>query len=256
VGVVHLHQTVAAPGAYEFLADLEAAPATALPQGELLATMVRAGVEDAPAMLTDFLAANLLQRLGNRVGLTTFGIRTLLLLEAVNGGDIKTIYHRLGRYDTTLRMYELVREGMTSQFLQSINNRPGFSRLYLCSPWIGLTALQQAMLVHALIHEEKRGHAPELLVITRPDGERHRPPDTVKPFRDLGATIFLNQRLHTKLYIREPTQSGGFSMAIVGSQNLTKSQYLELGIRVNSDGIMVNQLIAYFWELCNASREV
>jgi hypothetical protein len=43
--------------------------------------------------------------------------------------------------------------------------------------------------------------------------------------------------------------SGGYSMAILGSQNLTRSNYLELGIRINSDSQIINKLIAYFWEL-------
>ena len=45
-------------------------------------------------------------------------------------------------------------------------------------------------------------------------------------------------------------------MAIVGSQNLTKSNYLELGIRINSDNQVIDHLIAYFWEITNYSHEV
>lgn len=219
--------------------------------------MLRAGVEDPASTLTDFLAAGLLSRYGKRIGLSTFGIRTSLLLDAVNGGDLREIYHRLGQYDNTLRRYELIREGMTTEFLRSINERPGFSRLYFCSPWISLDSRQQRMLAHAIMRAEKRGHRPDLFVICRPaETIEDQPPDTIVPFQDLDANIFLNQRLHTKLYIREPDRGGGYSMAIVGSQNLTKSQYLELGIRINADSVMVNQLIGYFWKLVNASVEV
>jgi hypothetical protein len=45
-------------------------------------------------------------------------------------------------------------------------------------------------------------------------------------------------------------------MAIVGSQNLTKSRYLELGVRINSDSQMIDRLIGYFLELTNHSREI
>jgi hypothetical protein len=252
----HLHQTVATPGGFEFLKALEALPVTALAETEVLALMTQTGIEDVAAALADFRAAGLLSQYGERIGLTTFGIRTALLLEALNGGDIRDVYRRLGRYDSTLQMYELLREGMTTYFLQSINNRPGFARLYFCSPWIRLNAAQQTMLAHAVMQSEARRVAPELFVITRPaDDGGNDPPDSVKPFVDLGATIFINRRLHTKLYIREPDQSGGYSMAIVGSQNLTRAQYLELGIRINADSVMVNQLIGYFWELANASLE-
>ena len=238
----------------EFLREIEATSSTALPPEEILAAMVRAGVEDPRTLLTDFLASNLLQRWGDRVGLTTLGIRTLLLLEALNGADVRAIYRRLSDYDSTLRMYELVREGMTGQFLRSINDRPGFARLYFCSPWIRLDIRQRQMLVHAVVQEEKHGLAPEVLVITRLDKDDHAD-ESLEVFRQLRATIFFNARLHTKLYIREPGQSGGYPMAIVGSQNLTRSQHLELGIRINADSVMVDQLIAYFWELCNASVE-
>jgi hypothetical protein len=251
-----LHQTVAVPGGYEFLRTLEGSSATALSEGELLALMTEAGLEDPPSTLGDFLAAGLLSRFGTRIGLTTFGIRTLLLIEALDGGDIRDVYRRLSYYDSTLRMYELVREGMTTRFLESIVDRPGFARLYFCSPWISLDDRQRSMLLHAVHRAGRRGVAPEIFVITRPDGQRHLPPDSVKPFRDLGASVFLSSRLHTKLYIREPDSSGGYSMAIVGSQNLTRSEYLELGIRIGADSVMVDQLIAYFWELCNASVEV
>jgi len=254
--VAHMHETVAVRGGYAFLRAFESTPTTALSEDVVLSEMMRAGVDDPTATLNDFMAAGLLSRYGERIGLTTYGIRTALLLEAINGGDLRDVFRRLGRYDSALRMYELVREGMTTQFLSSINNRPGFSRLYFCSPWIGLDARQISMLTHAVIQSERFGSAPELIVITRPADVDGRAPDTLKPFRDLGASIFLNSRLHTKLYIREPDKSGGYSMAIVGSQNLTRSQYLELGIRINADSVMVNQLIAYFLELCNASEEV
>jgi hypothetical protein len=145
---------------------------------------------------------------------------------------------------------------MTSQFLESIVERPGFSRLYFCSPWINLDTRQRDMLAHAIMREERRGGCPELHVICRPsEVAADRAPEALAPFEKLGATILLNGRLHTKLYIREPDKSGGYSMAIVGSQNLTKSQYLELGIRINADSAIISQLIRYFWDLANASQE-
>lgn len=253
----HLHQTIATPGGYEFLMELEANPATALAEEEILSRMFQVGVEDPPSTFNDFVAANLLQRLGERVGLSPFGIKTLLLLQAVNGGDLRAIYRRLSTYDSSLQMYELVREGMTGEFLENISNRPGFSRLYFCSPWIRLDQRQESMLLHSVLQAEGRGRAPELLVLTRPaEEDAGRAPEAVRPFKALGATVFLNRRLHTKLYIREPDRGGGYCMAIIGSQNLTRSQYLELGIRINADSVMINQLIGYFWELCNASVEV
>jgi len=254
----HLHQSVSAPGAYEALRELEGSSVTAFEPGSLRSILASCGVDDPEATIHDFLAANLLHRYGERIGITTLGIRTALLLEAVNGGDLKDIYRRLCRLDSSLHAYELVREGMTTAFLQSLNERPGFGRLYVCSPWISFERRHEETLVHAVLQaQRRRGTNPEILVITRPEvGTDFVAPPAVRVFQDLGATVFLNRRLHTKLYIREPDTSGGYGMAIVGSQNLTRSTYIELGIRINSDSQMIAQLIAYFWELTNYSHEV
>jgi hypothetical protein len=253
-----LSETVGVNGAYEFLQELEASSKTAYPLDELVGIMTGYGASNPQATLEDFVAASILHRDGEQFGLTILGIKTYCLLDAINGGDIRDVYRRLSRLDSTLRTYELIREGMTKAFLQNINERPGFSRLYFCSPWISLDCKQQEMLTHAVIRVEKlRGVQPEIIVITRPEeGTNETVPKTLKPFQDLGASIFLNRRLHTKLYIREPDRSGGYIMAIVGSQNLTKSKYLELGIRINSDSQVIDHLIAYFWEITNYSHEV
>src|SRR6266849_103779 len=254
----HLHQTVSFDGGYETLRALEASSQTAFSLEGMSALMSQCGVENPTPAIAEFVASNLLSRAGDRVGLTTWGIRASLLLEALNGGDLKEIYRRLSQWDSTLRTYELVREGMTEMFLRNINERPGFRRLYICSPWISFNRRQEELLTHAIHQVERsRGVLPEILIITRPAGDDGaRVPTSLTRLQELGATIFLNRRLHTKLYIREPDTSGGFSMAIVGSQNLTKSQYLELGVRINSDSEMIERLINYFLELTNHSREI
>ena len=217
--------------------------------------MAASGVEQPRHTFEDLVAAGVLQVLGVDFGLSTFGIRTVVLLEALNGGDLRLAYDRLSNLDGTLHSYELVREGMTDAFLQNVNARPGFVRLYLCSPWIGLSDHNRNLLVHSLHSAEASGERPELLVLTRPGGDGSAP-SGIAPLQKLGATVFLNPRLHTKLYIREPGRRGGFSMAVVGSQNLTRSNYLELGIRINSDSAMIDRLIAYFWSLSYESVEV
>ena len=143
-------------------------------------------------------------------------------------------------------------------FLRNLVDRPGFGRLYFCSPWISFDK-QQATTLGSAIHryEQKNGRVPDMLVITRPDqGTEARLSKSTAFLRDFGATVYLNKNLHTKLYIREPDFNGGYSMAIVGSQNLTRSNYLELGIRINSDGPMINQLISYFFEISSNSQNI
>ena len=251
----HLHQKLSAPGTYEFLRTFEQTNSTTSPEEQILAMMTTSGVEQPRHTFDELVAAGVLQILGLEFGLSSFGIRTFVLLEALNGGDLRLAYQRLSNLDSMLHSYELVREGMTDTFLENINARPGFVRLYLCSPWIGLSDRNRSLLVHSLHSAEARGECPELLVITRPGADGDAPPG-ITPLQELGATVFLNPRLHTKLYIREPGKRGGYSMAVVGSQNLTRSNYLELGIRINSDSTMVDQLIAYFWALSNESVEL
>lgn len=252
----HLHQTVAFDGGYETLRALEGSSQTLFSHDDMSGLMSGSGVENPIAAMGEFVASNLLSRDGDRFALTTWGIRAALLLEALNGGDLKDIYRRLSQLDSTLRTYELIREGMTEMFLRNINERPGFRRLYICSPWISFSRRHEELLTHAVHQVERtRGVLPEILIITRPGDDGISVPTSLDRLRALGASIFLNKRLHTKLYIREPDTSGGYSMAIVGSQNLTKSRYLELGVRINSDSQMIDRLIGYFLELTNHSRE-
>lgn len=254
----YLNETLGVAGAYDVLKHLESSTSTSFSSGEVRRLMNRSGVDDSSALLQDFLASNILHRSGDRLAMTSQGIRACLLLQAVNGADLKDIYRRLSQLDSSLRMYELIREGMTKAFLRNLNDRPGFLRLYVCSPWVSLDKRQIGMLTNAVNTAERvRGERPEVLLITRPEEKTDDVvPEKAKLFHDLGATIFLNKRLHTKLYIREPGRSGGYSMGIVGSQNLTRSSYLELGIRVNADTQMIRQLIRYFLEITNYSHEV
>lgn len=252
----YLHQTLALSGGFEFLRRLESTRVTSLERHEILSLMELEGIENPVFAVTEFLAAGVLSTYGERIGLSTFGIRMLLLLEAINGADLKLTFERLSQYDSTLRAYQLVREGMTSRFLRSLAERPGLGAIYVCSPWINLDRKDEQILLHAVTRETRRGRTPDIFIITRPTSGDGLVPDGVHPFQALGGTIFLHGRLHTKLYIREPGANGGYTMAIIGSQNLTRSQYLELGILIDSDSVMVRQLIRYFWELSLESSEV
>jgi hypothetical protein len=254
----YTHEVVGFTGAFPFLCALERSARSSFSLSEVLELMESHHVVDAESSLHELVASDILHQSQDSFALTRRGIHTCILLEAINGADLRDIYHRLQRLDSSLRMYELIREGMTKIFLKNINDRPGFGRLYFCSPWISLDKKQKDVLVHAVHqYEKQRGSPPEILVITRPEeGTDKDLPETLAPFRDLGAQIFLNKRLHTKLYIREPDTNGGYAMAIVGSQNLTKSSYLELGIRINSDSHMISHLVAYFLELTNSSYEL
>jgi hypothetical protein len=256
--VKRTHQVVAADGVFEFLLALRSSAQTIYEHDQVHSVLRASGASDTDVTLHELVAERLIFERGDSYGLTSFGIRTCLLLEAINGADLKDVYRHLSRLDSGLRMYELVREGMTRMFLKSLIDRPGIGRLYFCSPWISFDERQANTLSYAVHQFEKRHRRlPEISVITRPEkGTNAAISATAQLLKDrYGATIYLNKSLHTKLYIREPDANGGYLMAIVGSQNLTRSNYIELGIRINSDSSMIGQLISYFFEISNSSRE-
>src|SRR5437867_2721150 len=94
-------------------------------------------------------------------------------------------------------------------------------------------------------HPKPPSHQPPL-------GSTHRSPTPSRPPNH-------NQPRYTKFPMATVssllTRSVGLSMAIVGSQNLTRSNHLELGIRVNNDSRMIDELIRYFLELTSYSTE-
>lgn len=210
----------------------------------------------APASLVDrLIGANLLQRIGDQIAISRSGRKIQLLMDAIEGGDVADICRRLQRIDGR-QSYELVREGMTEGFfadLAQATDRLG--TLYVCSPWINASDLAIKNLRYCFVSASRQPmQLPELLVVTRPTRDQTSP-SSLAPFRELGARVYLHPRLHSKLYIREPDQNGGALFAVVGSQNLTRSRYFELGIRITGDDQLVRQLIRYFMELTNVADE-
>ena len=253
----NVHELVAQPGAAESLRELADSSESAFDRTDLEDQLFANGVTTPTETVDEFLAAQLLERFGTRIGISSFGQRAALLVEALNGGDVEDVYRRLRRLSHADELYELVREGMTGVFLESLVDRPGFGRLYVCSPWINPSKREAAYLKHGfMLAERAQGAAPEVLVISRPPS--NAPAGTeegLQPFRDIGSQLFFHRRVHTKLYVREPNQHGGYTMAIIGSQNLTRSNNFELGIKIANDTGLIDQLIRYFFDLMNVSEE-
>ena len=246
---------LAIPGVDSTLRHLAGAPDSAYPRIQLEDFLHGHGVPAPDSLIDRLISANLLQWIGNHIAISRYGRKVNLLMEAIEGGDVNDVFRRLQRIDGR-QSYELVREGMTESFFASLTQSSGrLGTLYVCSPWINASERAIRHLHYSCLRQS--GHAtqqPEILVVTRPPRGR-RTPSTLVPFQDLGARIFFHRRLHSKLYIREPDQSGGTLLAVVGSQNLTRSRYLELGIRIVGDDQLVRQLIRYFLELTNVSDE-
>jgi len=255
--MVQVRELLARNEVVNCLQHLADAPETALQRKDLEDRVLELGVDKPSEMVDLFIDTGLVVPYGERLGISIVGHRTNLLIRALEGADIEDTYRRLRQLSGHPEMYELVREGMTTTFIRSLIDRPGFRRLYICSPWVNPSEKDAAVLKYAFLTALKRKEdPPELLVVTRPPDLT--PPETqdgLTAFREVGAQIFFNPRLHSKLYIREPDRRGGLAMAIVGSQNLTRSTNLELGIRINGDTRLVDQLIRYFLEITSRSSE-
>jgi hypothetical protein len=229
---------------------------TAFPRPALENMFADHGASSPAEAVEKSMQANLIEPFGPRLGISSLGRRALLLIEALEGGDIEHIFRRLRRMSGARETYELVRQGMTTRFFASLVDHPGVARLFFCSPWIHPTAKEAAILRHTALQVAKRGTRLEVLVLTRPPEMMPKGIEGgLACFKEVGAQFFFHSRLHSKLYIREPDANGGLSMAIVGSQNLTRSNHLELGIRVNNDSRMIDELIRYFLELMSYSTE-
>jgi hypothetical protein len=156
------------------------------------------------------------------------------------------VFDELRLIETTLHRYELVREGMTSRFIKGLLTEPGFQRIYICSPWINLQKDDLGRLAVALDKARRSlARPPEILVLVQtPQIPALR--KSLEILKGFGAEIVEKPKLHSKLYMREPGPSGGLSLAIVGSENLTRQKWIELGIEIRNDSHILSKLRSYF----------
>jgi hypothetical protein len=190
---------------------------------------------------------------GDYVHLTTTGKRTLLLLRALDGQDLAGVWRQLCVLYPSLHRYELVTEGMTRMFIDSLYSRPEAAHIFICSPWLDMDSSTRCVFVEAISRcEQATRRKPEILALTRPVTQTGNWPalaDTVDWLMSLGIEVVFYPNLHSKLYIRQPGSAGTFSMAILGSQNLTKGRNIELGIQVVNDSEIIRKLTGYFFQL-------
>lgn len=207
------------------------------------------GSETPEAVLDDLRVAGFFSARPPGLALTTKAHRTLLFCSGALGASSASVFDELRTIESTLNRYGLVREGMTSRFIKGLLNEPGFQRLYICSPWINLQKDDLGRLAMAL-HKAERALArpPEILVLVQtpkmPEVKK-----TLELLRGFGAEIVEKPRLHSKLYMREPGPSGGLSLAIVGSENLTRQKWIELGIEIRNDSHILSRLRSYFFDV-------
>lgn len=250
-------EVIGQPGVAPFLQHLAHSSDAAFIRVELENRLRDEGGTSPREMIDQLFDLRLLQQIGPRFGISHYGHRISLLVEALNGAEIEDVFRRLRRLHGAGELYELVRQGMTSRFIKTLIDRPSFGRLYFCSPWINPSDREAATLRYSVLQMQKsHGKPPEILVITRPSKDQPEGARKgLKVFSEIGAKIYFLNRMHSKLYIREPDENGGYLMAIVGSENFTRSNYLELGIQINGDGRLISQLIGHFLDLISYSSE-
>ena len=219
----------------------------------LLKGLREAGCRTPGRVANELKAAGLLAAHSSGFCVSTVGYRALLFVSGALGTATPRIFDELYSIDASSRRYELVREGMTTRFIKGLVANPSFRRLYICSPWVNLQRQDLSRLAVA-IHKAQDivGRSPEILVLVQtPRSAELR--KSLGDLRRFGATIVEKPRLHSKLYMREPGAAGGLSMAIVGSENLTRPKWLELGIEIRNDSQILSQLRSYFFDVFGRS---
>lgn len=167
----------------------------------------------------------------------------------IEGSSIVDAIDRLYEIDPLAKRITLVREGMTDAFLHLVRKLDTIRRIWICSPWVSLSKDRLRDFVIG-IERAKRdtGFVPEITVVTRPvqDQPLGDKNETLAYLGRVNAVIKYKPNLHSKLYIVETAGTPPQRQAFVGSENFTKPRYQEVGIRVNNDNLLIDDLVRYF----------
>lgn len=169
--------------------------------------------------------------------------------EGVEGANLLDVIDRLRELDPASSRVTVVREGMTTHFVQMIGRMAPVRRMMICSPWISLDRDRFHQLVHGVeLSKRMTGFYPEISVVTRPvsDQPGGTETDTLAYLRRTNSVIKYHGSLHSKLYIVESGSSPPQRMAFVGSENFTKVRYQEVGLQINNDHQLIDDLLRYF----------
>ncbi|HEY0383815.1 MAG TPA: hypothetical protein VGC72_16605 [Candidatus Elarobacter sp.] len=179
--------------------------------------------------------------------------RSLLLLDAVEGGDLDACFAALRSMYPALDKISIVRQQMTRTFLKLLFEERSLGRVSICSPWIHLSPNEQKRLKWLAGETLAAGEQISMVVVTRPVTGN---PISAAPLqasldflRSIGAEIILRKNVHAKVYIRIPGDGGGAEFAVIGSENLTVPKYLELGLLVKNDSSLINKLVGAFYDI-------
>ena len=248
-----LSEIVGQPGLFQMF-ELMDEWGVIFPRNEVIQAMDGLDIQDPDIVYEQLTENGILTQMGNAtdVSLTTKGRQTRLLLQAINGSDIQEVFQRITALYPSWSRYQVVRDRMTQDFIRELYERPDFRRIYLCSRWINLEKRPRGRLTQAIHSASEHGEVEMLVVhgpLTRDSHGNPQGNETLNFLKNLGAEIVLNERVHAKLYIREPGPAGGPQVAVVGSENLTVPKYAELGLKITNDGEMIRRLIEVFFDI-------
>ncbi len=211
-------------------------------------------------LITDAgLADNVFQKLENAglvlnaphgFYLSSLGTRTATLLRVINGDeDVVHAFNAIRTREGGFGNYQLIESDITGHFIERINQKADFIRLYVCSPWIRLEKDELLNFEQTIIRAKRRYPKSQVMVITLPKKRYNNwaaSKDTFQMLLDLGADVVTNTKLHAKLYISEPGPAGGAEYAILGSENLTGKKNTELAIQIENDNEILKNLRGFF----------
>lgn len=250
------------PGVFGFLRELQTLQS--VEKDNISGLLSSSGIKTPDLMLDHLSQISVIFEADRKVYLSPKGHEMWWLLQALNGGDLKDAFQHLRQLNPDLFPYEIVTEGMTSQFIHDLASNPKFRRVLICSPWVSLKrkALQKFSYAIYKAQEISPINKVDIILIARPikqnDPRYESYIDLFNSLKKIGVEIILHGKLHSKLYIRDPGTFGGISQAIFGSENLTGKRNIELGIRITNDTEIINKLIAYYFNLyqeCTPFRE-
>jgi hypothetical protein len=144
--------------------------------------------------------------------ISTLGKKAVVLLRCLNGDcSNNDLFNELASLQPESRPYELITEGITDYFIDSVDKYCDFIRIRICSPWIRLSDEHLEKFKAAVAKAYRMYNNLEISVISLPK-ERYRnwkaSIPTFKTLMDLGATIVTIKDLHTKLYMYVVSESG------------------------------------------------
>lgn len=170
----------------------------------------------------------------------------------IEGSSIVDTIDRLYEIDPLAKRITLVRDGMTDAFLNLVRRVDAIRRIWICSPWVSLSKDRLRDFAIGIERATREtGFIPEVTVVTRPvqDQPLGDKNETLAYLGRVNAVVKYVPNLHSKLYIVETASMPPQRQAFVGSENFTKPRYQEVGIRVNNDNQLIDDLVRYFLAL-------